>query len=360
MNQTPHLSPEELITAGRGEPLAPSSAGHLALCGECAGEARAWSAVARGMRVLAARSALPDYDIDRVLANQPAGTAARPRQRRHGHAWLAAAAAAVVLAGGGYGLSRVLGPAGGGHPAVRADAALTATGCSALKATGGTLTSVSGSELTIRTAGGLVTVTTSANTKVIREVAGSLADVTDGTQVTVFGSNAGEAIDAKSITLRNGTAPSLPKSPVGPAGRGALALQLGVVSGTVTDSAGSRFTVDETNGSRVQVITSPRTTVLALAASSIGQLRTGELTSAVGTAGPNGTLEATLVEQDGLTASPAPPNLPRGLPAPGSGAASALVSPPAQPSLRDPGALFSGLGCVQDAIATTYLMALVS
>jgi hypothetical protein len=371
---SPHFSLEELIAAARGEPAAPQAAGHLAICEDCAGEVRAWQAVADGIHVLVTQSRPPGHLIGRVLAaiddeppqpgpvppDSPAGTA-RHGLRGHRHAWLAAAAAVALLAGGGYGVSRVLSSGGGGHPSTRADAALTATGCSTLKAAGGTLTSVSGSTLTIRAAGGgSVTVTTSGDTKVVREVAGTLGDITDGTQVTVFGTDSGGTIDARSVALTNGTASSPGKLPASPAGQGGLSLQLGLASGTVADATGSGFTVDEPGGSRVQVITSSATTVLTLVTSSTGELETGKLTSAVGAPGPHGTLAATMVEQDALTATPAPPSLPGSLPKPGHGLGSAFPSPPARPSPGNLGSLFSGLGCSQDAITTTYLMSLES
>ena len=372
MNQISHLSLEELIAVARGEPAAPAGAGHLAGCEGCAGEVRKWSAVAGGVRVRVARSEPPGNLLDQVFAavddwpsqpvmrtEPPAGTARRVL-RGHGYAWLAAAAAAVLFAAGGYGVSTVLRHASRSHAATQADAVLTATGCSTLKAAGGTLTSVNGSTLTIRTAdGSSVTVTTSADTKVVREVAGTLSDVTDGTQVTVFGSNSGETIDANSVALGNGGASSLGKLPDSPAGSGGLSLRLGLASGTVADVTSSGFTVNETNGSRVQVTTSPDTTVLTLVTSSIGELKAGKLTSAVGAPGPDGTLAATTVEQEALTTAPTPPSLPSSLPEPGHGLGSAFPSVP-RPSLGDLGSLFSGLGCSQDAITTTYLMSLSS
>lgn len=374
MNQAPvHLRLEELIAAARGGPVAPPAARHLAVCQSCAGEVRNWNAVTGGIGVLVTRSEPPGHIIGQVLAaidDQPpqpdpvpairaepvAGTA-RHGLRGHGYAWLAAAAAVALLAGGGYGVSTVLSSAG----VPRAAAALTATGCSSLKAVGGTLTSVSGPALTIRAADGSpVTVTTAADTKVVREIAGTLSDIADGSAVTVFGTNSGGTVDAKSVALRSGAASSAGKLPTSPPGHGGLSLQIGLASGTVTDAASSGFTVDEPDGSRVQVTTSPATTVLTLVTSSIGQLEAGQLTSAVGTPGPNGTLAATMVEQDALTTIPALPSSlpspPSSLPNPGPG--SAFPSPLARPSLGNPGSLFSGLGCSQDAIATTYLMAL--
>jgi anti-sigma factor RsiW len=377
MNQVSHLPLEDLIAVARGEPVAPPEARHLARCEGCAGEVRKWSAVAGGVRVRMGRSEPPGHVLRQVFvaiddwpsqpvmrAEPPAGTA-RHGLRGRGYAWLAAGAAAVLLAAGGYGVSTILGPASGSHASAQADAALTATGCSSLKAVGGTLISASGPALTIRTVGGSsVTVTTSADTKVVREVAGTLSDITDGTQVTVFGSSSGGTIDAKSVALRNGAASSLGKLPASPAGRGGLSLQLGLASGTVADLARSGFTVNEPDGSRVLVTTSSATTVLTLATSSIGQLEVGKLTSAVGAPGPDGTLAATMVEQDALATAPAPPSLPQGLPSslPGSGhgVGSAFPSAPARPSPGNLGSLFSGLGCSQDAIATTYLISLSS
>jgi hypothetical protein len=393
MNRAPsHLSLEELIAAARGEPLAPPAAGHLATCRDCAGEFRTWNAVAGGIRLLVTQSTPPGRVIGQVLAaidDEPPQPGPMPSRRavsltgpaRHGlrghrHAWLAAAAAVALLAGGGYGVSRLLSSAASSHASTQADAALAATGCSSLKATGGTLTSVNGSTLTIRAAdGSSVTVTTSGNTKVAREVAGTLGDITDGTPVAVFGTDSGGTIHARSVALRNQAASSLGKLPASPAG-GGPSLRLGLASGTVTDATGSGFTVDEAGGSRVQVTTSSATTVLTLVTSSIGKLKTGELTSAVGAPGPDGTLAATMVEQDAVTTSPAPPSppqglpsglpsglhsgLPSGLPTPGHGLGSAFPSPPARPSPGNLGSLFSGLGCSQDAITTTYLMSLAS
>jgi hypothetical protein len=372
-----HLSLEELIAVARGEPVAPRAAGHLAVCRGCAGEAGRWHAVAGGVRVRLARNeppghilgqvfvAIDDWPSQPIMRAEPRAGTARRGLRSRGHAWLAAGAAAVLLAAGGYGVSTVFGAASGSRPSTRSGAALTATGCPTLKAAGGTLISVNGSALTIRTAGGsAVTVTTSADTTVVREVAGTLGDITDGTQVTVFGSNSGGTIDAKLVAIRNAAASRLGKLPASPAGRGGLSLQLGLASGTAADATSSGFTVNEPDGSQVQVTTLPATKVLTLVTSSIGQLETGKLTSAVGAPGPDATLAATLVEQDGLATPPAPPKLPQGLPSslptPGPGLGSVVPSPPTRPSLGNLGSLFSGLGCSQDAVATAYLMALSS
>lgn len=363
-----HLSAAELIAAARGEPVSAPAAGHLGDCESCTAEVRQWRAVGDGIQVLVARSE-PSRDI---LGQVFEAVGARTGWRGHGRWWLTAAAA-VVLIGGGYGVGMILTSAGGGRAPARASAALTATGCSGLEAVGGTLTSVSGSVLTIGTPGGSpVTVTTSADTTVLREVAGSLSDVTDGTHVTVFGTNSGATIRARSVALANGAAPGAVKPPAGPAGRGGLPLQLGIASGTVADAGSSGFTVDEPDGSRVRVATSSSTRVLTLVASRVGQLKTGQLTSAVGNPGPDGRLAATMVEQDSVTPPPPPrpssPSLPRlprvprpqGMPGIGHGPGPAVPSPPPRPALPRPGSLFPDLGCAQDTIATTYLMSLTA
>lgn len=120
--------------------------------------------------------------------------------------------------------------------------------------------------------------------------------------------------------------------------------------------------------------------MLVLANSGVGQLKTGELTSAVGNPGPRGTLSATMVEQDASAGVPVPPlglrgglpgarpgglasGIPGGLASPrnlGRGLSPAPSFPSAKVPLPVPGRIFSGLGCAQDAIATTYLMSLQS
>lgn len=343
-----HLSLDELIATANGTPVAAASAAHLSECGTCSQEARGWGAVAGGVGVLADRSAPPDALIETVLS--AIGDTDRPSARRRGRwTWAAAAAGIVLVAAGGYSVSAALSsPDDRPVPAATNRAALTSTACTGLKATGGTATSIAGSSLVIRAARGPVRVTVSARTTVLREVAGDLGDVTDGARVTVHGIDSGRTIDAAFVGLDDGDTPRPPASPSGDAG----GLRLGFATGTVADTTNSGFTLIEAGGTHVHIATSSATTVLTLARSRLGQLKIGKLTTAVGNPGPDGTLAATLVEQDELGAAPKAPAPPTGLPGQLPGA-----SNPTRPPVRL-GTLFSGLGCAQHAIASTYLLAL--
>lgn len=163
-------------------------------------------------------------------------------------------------------------------------------------------------------------------------------------------------------------APSLPK-PKLPSGLGNGSLRLGFASGTIANASGSGFTVDEPGGLHVKVSVSSSASIVAMVNSSLSQLQTGKLTSAVGNPGSNGTLAATTIEQDALAAKPAlphnlpsalpslrhslPSGLPTKLPGPGNGHPTSLPKPPSASKI---GSLFSGLGCSQRAIATTDLV----
>jgi hypothetical protein len=368
----PHLTLEELATEGDTSLLAPVAARHLAECAAC--RARSGAVAAVGVRFLVSRCQPPPGLIDRVLAD----TGAQPTQVRYG--WfrgmgrradpriVLGTAAAVVLAGvGGYGLTQAFGSSG--HPAAAArpggtqTAALTATGCPGLDLAGGTLQRVSGPDLVLATAGGRqVTVMTSAATRVIREVTGTLSDITAGAHVFVSGTAADGTISARTVGIVPGLGHATPSLP----SRGGLGAQLGLATGTVTDAGSTGFTVTEQDGTRVHVATSPSTPVITTVTASLGQLQAGRITSAVGTAGPGGTLTASTVEQDALPAGalrealPSRPSLPSGQPVSGTGLPRPSLGAGLPTSLPSPGtgSLFSGFGCAPDAITSADLLAL--
>ena len=293
-----------------------------------------------------------------------------------------AAEALGVPVGAGLGLSTVLAPGGGtgpggaGRPAA-ATAVLTSTSCARLKLVIGTLASVSGSTLVIKPViGPAVRVTTSASTKVAREVTGTLADVRDGMHVIVSGSRSHGQIAARRIGV---TSSSLGmRAPLLPVQGPPAALILGVANGTVADAAAGGFTVHEPGGTQVRVTTSGSTKVVLLARVTAAQLRTGQPTVAVGSVTGRRELAASTVEQENLPLSqlrPAQWYHPLPLPAGFS-----PVRPGSFPRLRPggwpwpvrrgfpwpaglpallpgPGALFSGLGCNAPAIAVTGLLA---
>lgn len=312
--------------------------------------------------------------MDRVLVDIGAQPTRLLRSRLHGAGRrgspriAVAAAAAVMLASvGGYGLTQAFGLSG--HPGAAARpggnqtaAALTATGCDGLELAGGTLQRVNGHDLILTTAGGRqVTVTTSVGTRIIREVTGTLGDITAGAHVFVSGTATDGTISAKTVGIIPGPGHSMPSMPSMPSG-GGLGARLGLATGTVTDAGSTGFTVTEQNGTRVRVATLSSTLVITTVDASLDQFQAGTITSAVGTVGRGGTLTASTVEQDDLPAGalrnalpslPSLPTLGTGLPRPslGAGLPTSLPSP-------GTGSLFAGFGCTPAAITSADLLTL--
>ena len=192
-----------------------------------------------------------------------------------------AAAALALLGGAGYAATAAL----TGHPS---GTVLTAvSGCAGLELASVTLGHVDGSGLVITTAGGRrVTVTTAASTRAT--VAGALlGDITDGAPVIVIGPRSGARIAAASVTVG--------PPPGGTGGKGTLRVTpppgWAVAQGTAADAGTAGFTIVTSGGGRVRATTSGGTFVVVPHAS-LGQLRSGVTTVAVGHAGPDGTLAA--------------------------------------------------------------------
>jgi hypothetical protein len=359
-----HLTLEAFAAFADGTPPGGAAEAHLAACAGCQAEARKWNAVGRGVRLLTAA-----YEPPPLLA---AGLPARTPWRRR-RVVLASAAAAVVLGITGYGVDSMFGssarPAAGGvapTSAAELAAALTPTECTRLEVAAGTLESVNGSRIVVRTgAGKLITVTVTASTQITRQVVGRRSDVKNGMQVFVDGSGSasGATIAAQSIALlpRLANGPKPPPRPVGPADLGKLLAQSGHATGTVTDAGSAGFTVIEPGGHRVRVTTASATTVIEQANATVAQLQKGKFTVAVGTPQANGTLAATSIQQNALAGGLGgvgplsgrlraldTSRLPSGLPQPGSRPPFPLPNRPKGP--------FSGLGCNSGAIATTAML----
>jgi hypothetical protein len=253
----------------------------------------------------------------------------------------AAAAAVLVLAAGGYGAARALHHTSSPtRTGTGSNAELTATGCSGLELAGGTLTRTAATDLVITTTdGGQVTVPTTNTTAIYRETTGTLGDITDGERVLVTGSLDGGTLTATSV----GELPATVTQPASPGSE----LRIGLASGTVANDHDGGFTVVEADGSRITVVTSASVTVIAAKRITVAQLKTGEVTSAVGTAGTDGMLTATTVEQDAVPASTwqkLRPQAPSGLPG-------------ALPSISAPKISLNGLGCSPAAITSSYILA---
>jgi len=278
--RSPHLDLADLIAEANGQAAGDRTREHLARCEHCRAEANRWNLVADGVRGLTAATpepaqpAWPRRSRSRVLAG--------PWRRRM--MLTSAAAALVVLGGAGYWVSSAF-----SRPA--AGTVLTAvSGCAGTELANGTLEQVNGTSLVIGTSSGQrVTVTTSASAVV--SVAGALlSDITDGAPVIALGPSSGGTIAATSVTA----------GPPPGDGKGHLTVTpppgWSVAQGTVSGASTSGFTVVTPGGARVPVTTSAGTFVVVPHAS-LGQLRVGVTTVAVGQPGPDGTLTAAGVLQ---------------------------------------------------------------
>jgi hypothetical protein len=313
---TRHLELEELFAEINGEAVDDRVRTHLATCPRCRSEAELWEGVAGGVRHLVAATPSPEWPLEDVLAGAQETRAlspgnGRPRSlagRKPRRKILVAVAAAVVLvaSGASYELVAALGRSGPapGPRNANGDATLTAVrGCPGLHATSGTLEQLNGTSLVLKTrTGQLVTVTTSASTKVSREVTGTLSDITDGAPVIVHGTGSDGRIAAHDVSID--VAPKLPtpQKPPHSADRrrietGGQRANLGFAVGRVVHASAGSFTVVMPGGIRVRVTTSNSTTVYMLASATLTQFLPGQFIVAVGSPGPNGTLAATTVEE---------------------------------------------------------------
>ena len=417
---TPHLTLAQLAATATSQPLPAGTAVHLHACPAC--QARSRDLVTDGVRFLLTRCQPPPDLMDRVFDTIGAQTAATPRLARRGHLrgpmarslhgrrapapWptvrgnhaakrlaLTAAALAVLLGGAGAGLVAAVSPAGTGQAAEGGTNAITHAGVSLtecprvqLHVVGGTLQSVSGSDLVLTVGGGTqVTVATSAGTEILREVTGTAADITDGAHVLVTGTTSGPAIAAGLVAIMPDSGSAVPAAQgASPAGA-----TPGLAYGTVEDARGAGFTVAEGDGTRVPVRISAPAFVIKAVQASLGEFQAGEKTSVVGSEGPDGTLTAVTAGQGSLPAGalsalkellPHPRGFPSGPGLPGSvrilptpppaGLPPSQFLPNTYPPLGSagPGLLpyllggatspFASLGCDPSAITSVDLLAL--
>jgi Domain of unknown function (DUF5666) len=310
---SPHLDLGELLAEVNGEAVSDRVPEHLAACPGCRAEAERWGAVAGGVRHLVAAISpppwLPGGASDGVVkASSSSRLRAAARAGGKGRLLVAAAAALVLAAGGlSYGLVRGLG--GNGNSSVVAAAGVTAvSGCPGLAATAGMLERVTGTSLVLKAPGGAPeTVTTSASTKLSREVAGTVSDITDGANVVVFGPGAHGGIAARRIVISAlpelSSGPPPPRlrhghgHPPGHAQKPNSSPPGGRAGGTVADASSGSFTVIMPGGYHLRVTTSSATTVYAQATATLGQLQEGGFVVAAGSVKADGALAAATVEQ---------------------------------------------------------------
>ncbi|ROT33523.1 hypothetical protein EF879_00715 [Micromonospora sp. HM5-17] len=281
---------------------------------------------------------------------------------------IAAGVAAVTLSIGFVAVGR-----GGGEPTptalenAKAVAAtlVASTECADLKVAAGTVEAINGSSLVLRTESGkTITITTDGSTKVTHQVTGSVGDITSGTAVMVRGQGdeSGKEVTAEQIAVLP-KAVRMPNLPLegGFLDMTRLMASRGVVMGTASAMGGDGFTVKGANGTEVKVVASSATPVVKQESTTLSELELGKYTVAVGVLTDDGTLSATIVQQDGLN-NGAAPKLPENLPGGFaeklrdrmSGEAPHDLFPNGFPKgLR--GMTFSGLGCDADSIANNAL-----
>ncbi|MEV0613480.1 hypothetical protein AB0I81_09155 [Nonomuraea sp. NPDC050404] len=367
-----HVTLEEFVTYFNGTNGDEAFWAHLSHCDHCQAQMRAWSSVAGGVRQAAPLSPPPPGPLYDALAAIDKKTPASGRRRllTGSRAGLLAAAAAIV-AGTLY-----VWPSAQPQVSIQASAravaasAVVATECADLKVAAGTLESADGGSLMLRTTNGKEIKVAGNDAKVTRQVAGTLADITDGTTVMVRGEGveSGDKVTAQQVAVL----PHTMKMPQMPNWGGRLNITKmmatrGTAMGTVSGNSAAGFTIKGRDGTAIQVATSDSTSVTKQETTDTSGLVKGKYTVAVGTLQDDGTLIATTIQQNTLTngAAPSPPsemaeNFGDKLPKPGDRSSEMphdlLPSMPSGFPKKLSNDMFSGLGCDADSIANTAVL----
>jgi hypothetical protein len=283
-----HLDLEDLIAEVNGQAIGDEAREHLAGCAQCQLEAKRWDLVAGGVRGLADEaSGLPEPARSPRTGRRVLAGPWRPALMVVGSA--AAAVVLVLAIGTAAGLVHVhLGSGSSATPPGASGTTLTAvSGCAQLAQASGTLERVTGAGAVIRTASGqLVTVTTTPATRLSASglsASGALRGaIADGAAVSVAGTSSHGTIAADLVLVGTSTQLTVPG--------------YATVRGTVADAGAAGFTVATSAGARVPV-TTPGTTAVTVFKASLSQLQDGGVTTALGHAGPHGTLSALALVQ---------------------------------------------------------------
>ena len=166
------------------------------------------------------------------------------------------------------------------------------------RGTRGTIASIDGSTLTVKTATGTAKVTTSSATAVSASSAGSLSSVSAGDHLLVIGSTSGSTVTATSIIDRGSAATSTANAgapggggggapsgaPTGTGGAGFLGGSGGgpPVSGTVTQVNAGHITMTGTDGTTYTVVATSATPITIEKPATLAGLATGEQVSVMG------------------------------------------------------------------------------
>jgi hypothetical protein len=237
---------------------------------------------------------------------------AHPARRRNAMVAVTAAAA-LVAAGTGYGLAAAHGDtprataAARSRPASPRGAAAgftTVQGCPGTYITAGTIEQLSGTQLVIQPANAKpVSVATSSSTVISVPAAGTVSDITDGSQVVVEGTPSGQTLAATKVGISAALPPPSSFAPAPPKAGNTRALRSSAIPlvtiGTVVNSRDGSFAVvvPAPADLQIQVTTSSSTQVVTTASASLAQLNLAANAVAVGQIGSNGVLTASTVAE---------------------------------------------------------------
>ena len=253
----------------------------------------------------------PDLEpiaVDEVEPDDESGEAHEPAHGRGRNAIIAGVAVAVIAAAALFGVRAASGNKANATSTVNSTQTPGAgnggpTGSLQRRpGTFGTISSISGSTLTVKGADGTITnVNTTSATTVTKSATGSLSDVKVGDHVNVNGTGTSTEIAAQRVTDSGNTAPTNGPAGGGPGGGGGFGNggpppnggngsgtnTFAGASGTVKSISGSTITLETSTGTTVTATTSASTTVSITTQSTVSALAVGDQVAVVGTAGNN-------------------------------------------------------------------------
>jgi hypothetical protein len=170
------------------------------------------------------------------------------------------------------------------------------------RGTTGTIQSVHGPTLTlIDRQQQPVLVTTTAQTVYTKAVVGSARDVKRGDFIMVSGvlSEADSTLTAGRVTILGAASPSLGARLLPPGGRTPATTSIGVATGTVTDTNGDSWTLNQFGGGLVTVLVGPATIVSRMGSGSLSDLKPGQTVVVRGSVSDDSSIVAADVQEGG-------------------------------------------------------------
>jgi hypothetical protein len=248
-------------------------------------------------------SPLPEVEV----TEPPHSDKARPAWLR----WVAAGAAVLLVVGGFFGAKALSSNsnASASPSTANSGAGLNGGGRGGQPGTFGTIESISGDTLTVKSTAtnASVKVVASSSTRVTASTTVGLDSIVTGDRIFVTGAASGTAVTATGITdlgssaanPPNGGAGANPNRPGGTGGGNGPAANRGggFTTGTVTSTTPGTIVITAADGTVTTVTTSSSTTVTKNVDSSVGALKVGESVRVVGTTASDGSVTATSISQ---------------------------------------------------------------